>query len=230
MSNHHSYLLFKGYRKAKISLLTALLAIGCTLPHTASARGKEFQTNVLTLNAGYGSMTGHLAGLTLDTSPYRKELSKGFCWDVSYQVRPIQHLGIAMTYTGFSSKGSHQEGSDHLYIHYIAPQASLYCIDEELFSLSIGGGIGGVIYRNNSLVFEKPRQANGATVGLHLAVNGTAKLSKNIGLNAKIQYFGAELYKMKVNYHGETTTVKLTDDHELILSRISALIGLSYHF
>lgn len=214
--------------KSKKSILWVFLLLTSTTQ--LFAQKKEWQRHSFAVHAGYANMLQGTGGLTNSSQNYEDELTKGFGWDLQYYGRPIKALGIGILYSGFTSQGKHEEGSDHLYTHYIAPQIGLYAVDVERFSLRFNAGLGAIIYRNSSEVFGKSRRAIGTLFAANVGVNGAFKLTRNWAIEADIQYVTSRLDKMKVRYHDETTTVKFADGESPHLGRLNLSAGISYSF
>lgn len=214
--------------KTKKSILCLfLLLAGAT---QLLAQKKEWQRHTFSVHAGYANMLQGTGGLTNSSHDYERDLSKGTGWDVQYYGRPTKALGIGLLYSGFTSKGSHKEGSDHLYTHYIAPQIGLYAVDQKWFSLRFNAGLGGIFYRNNSEVFGKSRRTDGRFFAINGGVNAAFKLTRHFAIEANAQYIASRLNSMDVRYHDETTTVDFADGDESHLGRLNLSAGISYSF
>lgn len=211
----------------KVTLWIFLLLTGVTQLY---AQQKEWQRHSFAVHTGYATMLQGVSGLTNSSPGYERELSNGTGWDVQYYGRPIPVLGIGFLYSGFSSQGSHEEGSDHIYTHYFAPQVGLYAVDNQWFSLRFNAGVGGIFYRNNSEVFEKSRRATGRYFAINGGVNAAFKLTRNWAIEANAQYIASRLSSMDVYYHNETTTVCFDKGNESRLGRLNLSAGISYSF
>lgn len=211
-------------------LTTAMLSFMVAFYLPSAAQEKNFPQHEFFAHAGYGNLVKGASALTLSTHSYERKLSEGVNWDTEYRFRPLRHLALGLIYSGFSSKGSHAEGSDHLFIHYIAPQISMYAIATPQWQLSLGVGIGKLFYRNNSYVFGKPRRVKGANWGPHVSLQATYKLNRHWGIGGGIQYMAGSLSSIRSRYHGETITVKFRDEKKVDLTRLNVSAGLSYHF
>lgn len=133
-------------------------------------------------------------------------------------------------YSGFSSKGSHPEGKDHLWVHFIGTQIGMCNANTKHWQIRVTTGPGGVILRNNSEVFGKARKVRAFTIGLLTNANLTYKLNPNLGVSLGVQYMYSELLRMRTHYHGEKVIVKLDGNADANLTRINITSGLSYYF
>ena len=100
-----------------------LLLIAFTLScHTLLFSQRDFERHEFSFHAGYGVMFHHPPTLTLSTHSYQRTLAQGVSWDGQYNFRPLKRFVFGGIYSGFSSKGSHPEGNDHLWVHFIGTQ------------------------------------------------------------------------------------------------------------
>lgn len=214
-------------RKILTTLMLSLVIAFC-LP--LATQKKDFPQQEFFVRVGYGNLVKGTSALTLSTHSYERKLSQGVSWDAEYRFRPIRHLAVGLIYSAFSSKGSHDEGSDHFFTHYLAPQISIYALATEKWQLSLGVGLGKLFYRNNSYVFGKPRQVKGDTWGPHVSLQATYKLNRHWGIGTGVQYLAGALNSVRSHYHGETITVKFRNENQVDLTRLNIAASLSYHF
>ena len=144
--------------------------------------------------------------------------------------RPLKRFVFGGIYTGFSSKGSHLEGKDHLWIHFIGTQIGMCNANTKHWQIRVTTGPGGVILRNNSEVFGNTRKVRAFTIGLLTNANLTYKLNPNLGVSLGVQYMYSELLRMRTYYHEEKVTVKLNSNDDVNLTRLNITTGLSYYF
>ena len=95
----------------KAILLLIALTLSC---HTPLFSQRDFERHEFSFHAGYGVMFHHPPTLTLSTHSYQRTLAQGVSWDGQYNFRPLKRFVFGGIYSGFSSKGSHPEGKDHL--------------------------------------------------------------------------------------------------------------------
>ena len=174
--------------KRKQNLLLVFLTMWCI---ALPAQETTKQQHTFSFHTGYGNMLKGTAGLI---------------------------VGMGFLYSGFSSQGSHEEGSDHLYTHYFAPQAGIYCLRTKCFFIRLDAGIGILSYRNYSKVFDKSRRVTATSFATNAGLNATLK-----------QYVASNIHKIYPRYHNETTTVKFRND-PLSVSRLNLSAGVSFNF
>lgn len=212
--------------KRKRDLLFFLLTMCCI---ALSAQEVVKQRHTFSVHAGYGNMLRGTAGLTNSLKSYERDLSEGVSWDVQYYFRPADIVGVGFLYSGFSSQGSHEEGSDHLYTHYFAPQVGIYCLRTKRFFIRLDAGIGLLSYRNYSKVFDKSRRVTGTSFATNAGVNATLKITRQWNIEADIQYVASSIHTIYPRYHNEVTTVKFRND-PLSVSRLNLSAGVSLNF
>ena len=212
--------------KRKQNLLWFFLTMWCiALPAQETTK----QQHTFSFHTGYGNMLKGTAGLTNSSKSYERSLSEGVSWDAQYYYRPADIVGIGFLYSGFSSQGSHEEGSDHLYTHYFAPQAGIYCLRTKRFFIRLDAGIGILSYRNYSKVFDKSRRVTATSFATNAGLNATLKITRQWNIEADIQYVASNIHKIYPRYHNETTTVKFRND-PLSVSRLNLSAGVSFNF
>lgn len=187
------------------------------------------QEHTFSFRAGYGNMLEGTSGLTKQSHNYEKDLSTGFSWEAHYLYHFKKIIGIGILYSGFSSKGAHEEGSDHLYTNYIAPQVGFYPYQNKHVLLRIDLGMGAMTYRNNSEVFGKERVVTKSAFAGNAGINFTYKLTRHWNLEADVKYILCTMSKIKSHYHDEIVIVKF-NKHPLSVSRLNLLAGISYSF
>lgn len=213
----------KSYYCIVLSLLLLTLSLRLSAQSTANRLRQSFAVHV-----GYGNMVKGTEGLTNSSSDYEGQLRQGISWDAQYYFRPIKVLGIGLLYSGYTSNGSHEEGSDHLYTHYLAPQVGLYAVSNDHFTLRFNLGVGGMFYRNNSEVFEKERRVKGSAIAANVGVNAAYRIARNWAIEADIQYVPSQIHRVRSHYHNETITVRFPDG--LSANRLNLSAGFSYLF
>ena len=106
----------------KAILLLIVFTLSC---HTPLFSQRDFERHEFSFHAGYGVMFHNPPTLTLSTHSYQRTLAQGVSWDGQYHFRPLKRFIFGGIYTGFSSKGSHPEGKDHLWVHFIGTQIGM---------------------------------------------------------------------------------------------------------
>lgn len=212
----------------KRSLL--LLLLFCYAFSSAKAGDRIDKKQSFSLHAGYSHMFIGSQGLTNSSTGYRNNLSNGISWDGQYYFYPMKWFGPGLFYSGFSSKNSHEFGSDHLYTHYIAPQFSAFFLMQERFRLRGNIGLGYMVYRNNSLVYEKDRTVKGDRIAFNTGIVGEYLFNEHWGFSFDLQGVFSSLRKAHINYHDEKITVRYKEDNRLKMSRINISLGLVCYF
>lgn len=210
-----------------VLLLTAVISLLSSTPLFAQ---RDFERHEFSFHAGYGNLLSTPPTLTLSTHDYKHELKHGISWDAQYLFRPFKRFIFGAIYTGFSSKGSHAEGSDHLWVNFIGPQIGLSNANTQRWQVRGSISPGAVIFRNNSEVFDKPRKVKAWSVGLLLNSNVNYKLTSHLGIGIGVQCMLSGLVRTRVHYHDERTIVSLNSDTPSGLSRLNVTGGLSYYF
>ncbi|MEG0462270.1 outer membrane beta-barrel protein [Bacteroides sp.] len=181
-------------------------------------------------HVGYGNMLEGTSGLTIRDNSYQDKLCKGVNWDAQYYVVPFKHLGFGLLYSGYSAQARHEEGADHVYTHFISPQAGLYIINNNAVDLRFNAGLGWMFYRNNGEVFSNSRTVTTSNLAGNLGLNFNYKLNSNWGIGADVQYLIAKFGQMDVRYHDETIKVTFPNGESLSGSRLSISAGITYSF
>ncbi|QIU93321.1 hypothetical protein [Bacteroides faecium] len=213
--------------QTQVRTILLLIVLIC---HTPLFAQRNFERHEFSFHVGYGNMFKGTPSLTLSTHSYQRELAQGVSWDGQYYFRPLKRFIFGAVYTGFSSKGSHSEGSDHLLIHFIGAQIGMCNANTKHWQVRMTAGPGGMFFRNNSQVFGKTRKVTAGNIGLLINSNVNYKLTPNLGIGIGVQYLATGLFRMKSHYHGETVTVKFDENQDANLSRLNISGGLSYYF
>lgn len=211
-------------------LKLVLLVLFITIHNPVFSQKKSFSRHEFSVHAGYGKMTNRIAGLTLGSNDYRKSMSQGMNWEGQYHIFLARLVSTGLIYTGFYSGGSHAEGSDHLLIHYFAPQVSIYMVNNDRWKSRLGIGAGAIFYRDNSEVFGKPRRVKGTAVGTHVSFNITRKLTKHWGAGMEVRYLFGHLNEVESHYHDEIITVEYNENKPANLGRLNISAGVTYSF
>ena len=103
----------------KRTLIKAILLFIVLTCHSSLFAQRDFKRHEFTFHAGYGVMLHNPPSLTLTTHSYQRDLAQGVSWNGQYTFRPLKRFVFGAIYSGFSSKGSHPEGKDHLWTHFI---------------------------------------------------------------------------------------------------------------
>lgn len=217
-------------RRTRIKTILFLTVMISLISQSSLFAQRNFERHEFSLHAGFGNMFNETPTLTLTTHDYERKLAQGVSWDAQYLFRPLKRFVFGVIYSGFSSKGSHEEGSDHLWTNMIATQIGLSNADTKRWQIRGGIGPGLVYFRNNSEVFGKPRTVKAWSIGILINSNATYKITPHWGLGIGFQYLASGLFRTRVHYHDETILVKLYDGQPSDLSRLNVTGGLSYYF
>lgn len=214
------------------NLLFFAFLIACSIRLSAQETAvpkTAMQKHTFSFRAGYGNILERTSGLTKQTDSYKKDLSAGVSWEAQYLFHFRKIAGIGVLYSGFSSKGSHEGGSDHIYTNYIAPQVGLYLFQNRQVLLRADLGMGAMTYRNNSKVFGKDRIVKKSEFAGNAGINFTYKLTRHWNLEADAKYIVCTMNKIKSHYHDEIVIVKFKNS-PLSVSRLNLSAGISYSF
>ena len=134
-------------------------------------------------------------------------------------------------YQGGQYKNSHDEGSDKILMNYIAPQIALFYVKQK-FNLSLSTGLGYQLYKDKSLVYDKPRNVSMNKLAYNLSAGGEYLFSQHIGISAKVNWIVTSSDSYSVKYHGQKWQV---ESPELnggggCFSQLSLLFGMNFHF
>lgn len=212
------------------TLTTTILSLIALTCHASLFAQRNFERHEFSFHTGYGNMLNGIPTLTLSTHSYQRQLAQGVTWDGQYLYRPLKHFIFSVAYSGFSSKGSHPEGKDHFSIQFIGAQIGICNANTKHWQIRAGVGPGRIFLRNNSQVFGKTRKVTAKSIGLLSTINATHKLTSHIGIGMEVQYLASGLFNMKTHYHGETLSVRFSDDNDANISRLNIVAGLSYYF
>ena len=124
----------------KAILLLIVFTLSC---HTPLFSQRDFERHEFSFHAGYGVMFHNPPTLTLSTHSYQRTLAQGVSWDGQYHFRPLKRFIFGGIYTGFSSKGSHPEGKDHLWVHFIGTQIGMCNANTKHWQIRVTTGPGG---------------------------------------------------------------------------------------
>lgn len=136
-----------------------------------------------------------------------------------------------MLYQGSRYTGEMKNSSDEIMTHYFAPQISIRFLKQS-FSWYMATGCGYQLYKDNSIVYEKPRKVSMNKFASNFALGGEYRPFTHWGISAKINYIMAFAKDYCVSYHGKEWMVepnypfKGAND----ISQLSFSAGINYHF
>jgi hypothetical protein len=177
------------------------------------------------LHGGYGYLPSKTKGLTSADNSYVKKMSSGAAWNAQLYFKH-KMLIVGLMYSGYTSKGKLENTSDNIFGHYIAPQIGMHIPVAKVFSIGFNGGMGGMIYRNKSEVYQNPRLVTGSAFGVNLGVRGIFNINEHWGISAEIMSIIATLGKTNVNYHSENILVRYFP--QLSMTQLTFSLGIKY--
>jgi hypothetical protein len=202
----------------------ALLPVLCFAEEPFSAKQE------IAFHSGYAYMPEGTCGLTLSSGSYERKLRSGISWDARYYYHLIRVASVGFLYSGFTSKGEHAAGSDHLYTHYMAPQFRLHCLDKEQWRIRLTTGIGYIHYLNNSKVYGKDRKVTGGRLAGNVGLQAAYLIHPHWGLSVDANYIASAIKEVDITYHNETIQVKYPYSNRLGVSRLSLSAGVQFYF
>lgn len=199
------------------------------------AQNEKFTRSIFSLRVGPSWYTGKWMGITDNSTAYRNSLRKGISWEASYwytDMGPFEKgvkLGPGVIYQGSSYQENQENGSDKVWMHYIAPQLGLFFFQNR-YQIQLSTGIGYQVYSDRSTVYEKPRKVNMDKLAYNLSLSGEYFLTSQWGLSAGLNWIISDSESYSVYYHGKTWDVVHPRDGEGTFGQFSLLFGLNYHF
>ena len=178
-----------------------------------------------------------MIGITNNSDAYRNDLRNGIAWDANYYFLGDKYifgsfkLAPGLVYQGGRYKNTHDESSDKILMHYIAPQLALFMVKQK-YNLSLSTGVGYQHYKDKSFVYGKPRDVSMNKLAYNLSAGGEYRLSPLVGISAKLNWIVTSSESYSVRYHGQKWQV---ESPELsggggCFSQLSLLFGMSLHF
>lgn len=189
----------------------------------------------ISVHAGPARYIGKLIGITDSSSSYGDGLRNGVAWSADYFFTGIGHSSCrfapGLMYQGSQYKNAHEEGSDRIQMHYIAPQLSFYYVRPD-YTVSLGTGVGYQYYKDHSTVFEKPREVSMSKLAFNLSAGGEYLFASHIGVSARLNWIISSSESYSVRYHGRDWQVEAPrlSDGGGFFSQLALLFGLNFHF
>ena len=192
------------------------------------------ESHILSVHLGPSWYMDNPVGLTDYDSHYLNNLEKGIGWNMEYTYLFMHTLftpGIGMLYQGSRHSEQLPNSSDKLISHYIAPQVSLYYRPGR-FNINFTYGMGALIYKNKSTVYEKPRQVKLSKLAFNFALGGEYLITQHWGASAKLDFTGAFPKAYTVKYHGKEWEVYPYYPFPFgdTISLLTLSAGINYHF
>ena len=138
--------------KKYVLLLGLLIQVVSVLAQETSV-GKS----IFSVHAGPSWYLGKMIGITNNSDAYRNDLRNGIAWDANYYFLGDKYifgsfkLAPGLVYQGGRYKNTHDESSDKILMHYIAPQLALFMVKQK-YNLSLSTGVGYQHYKDKSFV------------------------------------------------------------------------------
>lgn len=114
----------------KYVLLLGLLIQAVSVLAQETSVGKS----IFSVHAGPSWYLGKMIGITNNSDAYRNDLRNGIAWDANYYFLGDKYifgsfkLAPGLIYQGGRYKNTHDESSDKILMHYIAPQLALFSL------------------------------------------------------------------------------------------------------
>lgn len=217
----------------KYLLLFGLLLQAMLLMAQEASIGKS----MFSLHVGPTWYMGKMIGITNNSDSYRGDLRDGMAWDVNYNYLGDKYifnsfkLAPGLIYQGSRYKNSHEDGSDKILMHYVAPQIALFMVKQK-YNLSLSTGLGYQHYKDKSYVYDKPRDVSMNKLAYNLSAGGEYLLSSHIGVSAKLNWIVTSSESYSVRYHGQKWQVESPEmsGGGGCFSQLTLLFGMNFHF
>lgn len=214
--------------KCKLCFLLAAMLLYSSVLYAQSGTNKH---SILSLQTGPTLYTGKLIGI----AGHPSSLRNGIGWSGSYTYlvgsKPVIRAGFGILYQGSRYTGNTPNTTDKIQTHYFAPQFSLHW-QKQPFDLYFTTGTGYQLYKDNSMVYDKPRKVSMNKWAANFGVGGEYCPFTHWGISAKINYILAYSGEYSVRYHHKEWMVQPhypmngSDD----ISQLSFSAGINYHF
>ena len=200
-------------------------------PTSLYAQSGTDKRSVLSFQTGPTLYTGKLIGI----AGYSSSLRNGIGWSGSYTYlvgnKPAIRAGFGILYQGSRYTGNTTNTTDKIQTHYFAPQFSLHWLKQQ-FDLYFTTGTGYQLYKDNSMVYDKPRKVSMNKWAANFGIGGEYHPFTHWGISARISYILAYSGEYSVRYHHKEWMVQPhypmngSDD----ISQLSFSAGINYHF
>lgn len=207
--------------------------------HTLSLFGQEASIgkSMFSIHAGPSWYLGKMVGIANHSEAYRSDLREGVAWDVNYYYVGDKYifnsfkLSPGLVYQGGQYKNTHDEGSDNILMHYIAPQIALFYVKQK-YNLSLSTGLGCQLYKDKSFVYDKPRMVSMNKLAYNLSAGGEYLFSPHVGISVRLNWIVTSSESYSVNYHGHKWQIESPelDGGGGCFSQLSLLLGMNLHF
>ena len=164
--------------------------------------------SLFSVHAGPSWYLGKMIGITNNSDAYRSDLRNGVSWGVNY----------------------YYPGDKYIFDSFKLSPGLIYV--KQKFNLSLSTGLGYQLYKDKSLVYDKPRNVSMNKLAYNLSAGGEYLFSQHIGISAKVNWIVTSSDSYSVKYHGQKWQV---ESPELnggggCFSQLSLLFGMNFHF
>lgn len=153
-------------------------------PTSLYAQSGTDKRSVLSFQTGPTLYTGKLIGI----AGYSSNLRNGIGWSGSYTYlvgnKPAIRAGFGMLYQGSRYTGNTTNTTDKIQTHYFAPQFSLHWLKQQ-FDWYFTTGTGYQLYKDDSMVYDKPRKVSMNKWAANFGVGGEYHLFTHWGDQCK---------------------------------------------
>lgn len=212
--------------------LFVFIVIACCFSSILQSQDIHKEKFILSVQAGPSWYVGDLTGITDNTSKYMDKLRKGVTWNGAFTYlfgRSAIKGGVGLIYQGNRYTNDKATSSDEINMNYIGPRMSLFYMKKK-FSVHCALGPGYMIYRDYSIVYNKPRNVHFNQIAFHAAIGGEYLLIPQLGIAVQASWTGTETSHYNVNYHDKEWLVTPSQAGGDTISTLSLSAGINYHF
>lgn len=189
----------------------------------------------LSVQAGPAWYTGRFLGLTNAAGDYRGDLRQGVAWSVDYWWRGARADGHrvrvqpGLLYQGSTYDNAWHDGSDHLSLHYLAPQFGLFGgRGRWLWQASMGAGYQ--FFKNRSKVYGRDRRVSMNKLAANLSAGGEYAFTHHWAVALRLHWLLSTSDRYNVSYHDEHWNVEHPATGEGYFGQLSLQAGLAWRF
>ena len=220
--------------KRILSVFFAALLLGASAA-PLRAQSEFAGRSSLSVQAGPAWYTGRFLGLTNAAGDYRGDLRQGVAWSVDYWWRGARTDGHrvrvqpGLLYQGSTYDNAWHDGSDHLSLHYLAPQFGLFGgRGRWLWQASMGAGYQ--FFKNRSKVYGRDRRVSMNKLAANLSAGGEYAFARHWAVALRLHWLLSTSDRYGVSYHGEHWNVEHPATGEGYFGQLSLQAGLAWRF